>query len=149
MNKPLGTVILFILSIVLLYLGGVSKGALGAGLAVGGLVCFVAAVVSAIKSIATRGKKPSKLTRTSDSNAAVESKPHSKDKYTRLEKKRGWRAAKVAYWLVIAFVIVFSLFHVDYYENSDMQGFALFVVLICFPLYLLYRKVAYYIVSGE
>ncbi len=149
MNKPLGTGILFILSIIMLYFGGTSKGAIGAGLAVGGLVCFVAAAISGIKSFAIRSKKPNKATRTSDSDASVEPKPYGKDKYTRLEKKRGWRAAKVAYWLLIAFVIIFSLFHVDYYENSDMQGFALLVMLVCLPLYLLYRKVAFYIVSGE
>lgn len=148
MNKPLSAGILFILSIVLLYLGGVSKGAIGAGLAVGGLVCFVVAIISAVKSIASRGKATSKKAVANSENIRAEAKTGT-NKYARLEKKRGWRVAKVTYWLVILFVIIFSLFHVDYYENSDMQGFALFIVLACFPLYLLYRKVAYYIVSGE
>lgn len=146
MDKPLSAVILFLLSIVLLYLGGVSKGAIGASMAVGGLVCFVAAIISGIRDITKRGKKVSNVAASSDSRIVSKSRS---SKYAHLEKKKGWRVAKVAYWLLIASVIVFSLFHVDYYENSDMQGFAIFILLICFPLYLTYRKMAFYIVSGE
>lgn len=146
MNKPLSAGILFILSLVLLYLGGVSKGAIGAGLAVGGLICFIAAIISGIKSITSRGRKGKVI---STESGGSEPTASSSNKYSRLEKKKGWRVAKVGYWLVIVFIVILSLFHVDYYGNSDIQGLALFAVLICFPMYLLYRKVAYYIVSGE
>lgn len=147
MNKSLSAGILFILSIVLLYLGGVSKGVIGAGLAVGGLVCLTAAIIGGIKNIANKGKKD-RVIIPSESNAA-EPKSRGGNKYERLEKKRGWRVAKVAYWVVVVFAIIFSSFHVNYYENYDMQGFALFIILICIPLFMLYRKVAQYIVSGD
>ena len=51
MNKKLSPGILLVLSLALLYFGGVSGGALGAGLSVGGLACFVAAIVGFFKKI--------------------------------------------------------------------------------------------------
>ena len=60
MNKKLGPGILLLLSLVLLYLGGVSGGALGAGLSVAGLVCLVAAITGLIKKVANRNKKMDK-----------------------------------------------------------------------------------------
>ena len=51
MNNKLGPGLSLILGIVLLYTGGVSGGALGAGLSVGGLVCIVLAFVGGIKKL--------------------------------------------------------------------------------------------------
>lgn len=51
MNKKLGPGILLLLALVLLYFGGTSGGALGAGLSVGGLVCLVLAIVGGIKKL--------------------------------------------------------------------------------------------------
>jgi len=61
MNKKLGPGILFVLALVLLYLGGASGGrAIGAGLSVGGLVCLVIAVVGGIKALLRRLSSKSK-----------------------------------------------------------------------------------------
>ncbi len=49
MNKKLGPVVLLLLSLALLYFGGTMGGSLGAGLSVGGLACFVAAIVGFIQ----------------------------------------------------------------------------------------------------
>lgn len=57
MNKQLGPGALFILSLILLYFGGVIYGAIGTGLAVGGLVCLVIAVIGGIKKLAGGGRK--------------------------------------------------------------------------------------------
>lgn len=57
MNKKLGSGILFILSLVLLYLGGVVDGAIGAGLAVGGLICLALAILGGIKKLARGGRQ--------------------------------------------------------------------------------------------
>lgn len=57
MNKKLGPGILFILSLVLLYLGGVVDGAIGAGLAVGGLICLALAILGGIKKLAGGGRQ--------------------------------------------------------------------------------------------
>lgn len=57
MNKKLEPGILLLLSLALLYFGGVSGGALGAGLSVGGLACFVAAIVGFIKKVFKRNNK--------------------------------------------------------------------------------------------
>lgn len=73
----------------------------------------------------------------------------SESKYASLEKKRSWRIAKVSYWLVIIFAIMLSVFYQDYYGHYTLQGLALILVLVCYPLYLLYKKVAFYILSGE
>lgn len=54
MNKQLGPGALIVLGIILLYLGGTVSGALGSGMAVGGLVCVFAAIVSGIKKLAEK-----------------------------------------------------------------------------------------------
>lgn len=51
MNKKLGPGLLLIFGLVLLYAGGTSGGALGAGLSVGGLVCLVLGIVGGIKKL--------------------------------------------------------------------------------------------------
>jgi hypothetical protein len=56
MNKKLGPVTLLVLSLALLYFGGVSGGSLGAGLSVGGLVCFVAAIIGFFKKTSKKDK---------------------------------------------------------------------------------------------
>lgn len=60
MNKQLGPGVLIVLGIILLYFGGTVSGVLGSGMAVGGLVCVFAAIVSGIKKLAEKGK-PDKL----------------------------------------------------------------------------------------
>lgn len=57
MNKKLGPGTLLLLSPVLLYFGGVSGGALGVGLSVTGLVCFIAAIIGFIQKATRRNKK--------------------------------------------------------------------------------------------
>jgi hypothetical protein len=57
MNKKLGSGILLVLSLVLLYFGGVTGGALGAGLSVGGLVCLVSAIVGLFQKVSKRRNK--------------------------------------------------------------------------------------------
>ncbi len=58
MNKKLGPGALLLLSLVLLFMTGlVGGGALGAGLFVGALVCFVAAIVGFIQKVSRRNKK--------------------------------------------------------------------------------------------
>ena len=51
MNRKLGPGLLLLLALALLYFGGTSGGALGAGLSVGGLVCLVLAVIGGIKKL--------------------------------------------------------------------------------------------------
>lgn len=55
-NKKLKPGILLLLSLALLYFGGVSGGAFGAGLSVGGLVCFVAAIAGFIQKASKRNR---------------------------------------------------------------------------------------------
>ena len=63
MNKKLGPGLLLILGLVLLYAGGTSGGALGAGLSVGGLVCLVLGIVSGVKKLFKGGDNIEKRTR--------------------------------------------------------------------------------------
>lgn len=57
MNKKLGPGMLLILSLILLYLGGVTGGAIGAGLSAGGFVCLIAGIIGAIKALIAKGMK--------------------------------------------------------------------------------------------
>ena len=54
MNKQLGSGALFILSLILLYFGGVIHGAIGAGLSVGGFICFLLSIVGGLKKLFRR-----------------------------------------------------------------------------------------------
>lgn len=51
-SKTLSPGILFLLSLILLYLGGISGGVIGAGLSGGGLVCLVVSIIGFIRKAA-------------------------------------------------------------------------------------------------
>ena len=57
MNKKMSPGVLFVLSLILLYFGGVIHGALGAGLAVGGVICFVLAIIGGLKKLFKKSSK--------------------------------------------------------------------------------------------
>lgn len=66
MNRKLGPGALFVLGIALLYFGGISNGAIGVGLSVGGLVCLIAGIIGGIKKLFSKvngeNKKASHVT---------------------------------------------------------------------------------------
>lgn len=58
--------VLFLLSLALLYLGGTIQGALGIGLSLGGFVCLVSAIISVAAKLSSKGNLENKAQKLED-----------------------------------------------------------------------------------
>jgi hypothetical protein len=72
--------------------------------------------------------------------------------YVKLEDKRGWRIAKVAYWLTVALITWIAMLNVDDYSyDDDGQRWFLFffIPIMGFVFHWLFKRISVYIAFGS
>lgn len=69
--------------------------------------------------------------------------------YKRLEKFALWRFSKVVFWIITIAVALFFMLYKDYYEQYTLATLGVILLVLSYPLYMLFRRVSLYIAYGK
>lgn len=62
-----------------------------------------------------------------------------------LEKRKSWRITKVTYWIIVTLITTSLLLVNGSYNTYPLVGWGILLGLICYPLFILFRKLYMYV----